>query len=182
MILAWLTVWALAAPAAPAVAPTERLNAAGRAVVGEAAPWFAGWTPDGRVLNRTKVLSRPGKAHALVLFATWCKPCEVGLKALAGHRAELAKAGVTVTLVAVGEAPEVVQPWLAARALGEVPLLIDKFGAASQALAGQAGAEGGAGTLALPRTVVLAPDGTVKAIFGREGPDYIEALRATARP
>ncbi|MCA9544765.1 MAG: hypothetical protein KC613_10260, partial [Myxococcales bacterium] len=63
-----------------------------------------------------------------------------------------------------------------------VPLLIDKFGAASQALAGRSGPAADGERLALPRTVVLAPDGTVKAIFGREGPDYIQALQATATP
>ncbi len=167
-----------AAPLPAAAAETERLTRSGAAVVGAQAPWFAGWTPAGQVLNRTAVLAQPGARHVVVLFATWCRPCEVGLRALAAARGALAAAGLSLTLVAVSEPPEVVTPWLAARGLAGVPVLLDKFGAAAQALAGR----GAAGeTIALPRTILMDRAGTVRAIFGREGPDYVPALLATAR-
>ncbi len=172
----------LLALAAPALAAerTVALERSGDAVVGQPAPWFAGWTPGNEILNRTKLLQRPGKAHALVFFATTCAPCERGLRALAARRGDLVAQGLDLVLVAIGEPAEVVGPWLAARDLADATVLLDPFGRAARALGG-AEVEGGREVLRLPRTVVIGADGKVRAIFGEEGADYADRMLAEAR-
>jgi peroxiredoxin len=168
---------ASAAPhAATGQIPTEQLQTSGKATVGQPAPWFAGWTAQDRVLNRTRLLKQSASGHALLFFATWCKPCEVGLAQVQAQHAALQAAGLNVILVAVGQSAEDVQPWLKARKLDAFPLLIDRFGTIALAFGAQTIADGTA-TTQLPRTALLAPDGTVRALLGREGPDFIELLQ-----
>jgi hypothetical protein len=140
-----------------------------------AVPWFAGWTPDNVVLNRDLLLRRPAKAHAIVLFATTCAPCEAGLRQIAARRADLERAGVDVLLVPVGEPGDTVVPWLAARGLAGLPVLLDPFARTARAL-GAATDEGGREVLRVPRTVVLAPDGTIRRVLTEDGPDYVDRL------
>lgn len=171
-----LLLWALLAPP-----QTVELTEAGPARVGALVPWFAGWTPDDQILNRSKVLAEqpPGtRAVVVVVFATWCQPCAVGLEVLAGAREKLAAHGITLLLVAWRQEADVVQPWLRARGLDpKTPLILDRFGRAAAALGAEV-----ADKATLPRTVVLGPDGTVRAIFGAEGPDYLDRIVALARP
>lgn len=173
-------LWVLLLAAPPGPALTVSLTEAGPARVGVEVPWFAGWTPDEQILNRTKVLQGqpPGtKAIVVVVFATWCAPCAAGLEVLVRARPALDAAGVRLLLVAFREEADTVRPWLAARGFdAKTPLILDRFGRAAAAF----GAEQG-GRATLPRTVVLAPDGTVRALLGAEGPDYLERILALAR-
>lgn len=166
--------------AAPPVAPTAKapsttvsLPVMGAIAVGEPAPWFAGWTLEDVVLNRTRLLaSTPApRAHALVFFATWCRPCLKGLSAIAAARPALSAAGVQVVLVDFREEAATVRPFLKARGLEGVAVIVDKFGAVAQAF----GASDGK-TARLPRTVVIDAKGVVRGIFAAEGDDYVERL------
>lgn len=160
----WLTVGLMAGPA-----------------VGEPLPWFAGWGAQDQVINRTQVLKGDARGRALVLFATWCAPCEAGLAALRGARDSTLK-GVDVTLVACGESPAVVQPWLAARGWGEARVIYDRFGTIARDLGVE---QSGAGkrTLALPRVIVADGAGTVRAVLdGDAAHDPARIARALAGP
>ena len=65
---------ALAILFAPASAPIS-----GPLKPGDALPWFSGWTADDRVVNRTRLFEGRRRPVAIVLFATWCRPCEAEL-------------------------------------------------------------------------------------------------------
>lgn len=170
-----LTVLLLASPT------TEALPQSGPVQVGKQVPWFSGWTPDNRVLNRTRLLKdADARAFVLVLFARWCKPCERGLKMIAKRRADLKNAGIRLVLVGYQEDPAKVMPWLKARGLQGERLLIDRFGVATAALGGVQKTESEQ-TATLPRTVVMTREGKVVAIFGKEGPDYVDRILAATR-
>ncbi len=131
--------------------------------VGTPLPWFAGWDAEDRVINRTMVLQEPADGRVVVLFATWCAPCEKGLAAMRGARGGLLK-GADVTLVACGESPDVVQPWLAARGWGDARVIYDRFGTIARDLGVE---QRGAGkrTMTLPRVVVADRAGVVRAVL-----------------
>lgn len=161
------------------LAPSQLLEVSGEAKVGAPAPWFAGWTAEQRVINRTRILETPAAGHVLVLFATWCVPCEAGLKQLAAAEDQLKVRGAKPWLVAIGQRPAEVRPWLAARGLKDWPVLYDRFGRVAQTLGAQVEKDGKQVTQ-LPRTVVMGADGVVRLLVGTEGPDYVELLlRAT---
>lgn len=128
--------------------------------VGEPLPWFAGWSADEQVINRTHVITGEADGRVLVLFATWCKPCEAGLAALRGARGGVLK-GVDVTLIACGEPPTTVGPWLAKRGWGAARVIYDRFGTIARDL----GVQSAAGTLALPRVLVTDGAGVVRAVL-----------------
>lgn len=145
MIAALLALVALAGPA-----------------IGEPLPWFAGWSAADEVVNRDAVIADGGRV--LVLFATWCAPCEAGLRALASPEGKAALGGVPPVLIAVGEAPAVVEPWLAARGLAGARVIYDRFGTAARDL-GVERIRGEARSLALPRAIVLGEAGRVRAVL-----------------
>ncbi len=159
---------------------TESLERSGPLVVGEAVPWFSGWTPDDRVLNRDRLLSTAPGGVALVVFATWCAPCAKGLDRLAAGRAKLEAANVRPVLVAYREEADVVLPWLAKRGWAGATLLVDRFGVTATALGVVTRTKDGE-KARLPRTVVLAADGEVRAILGREGDDYVDRIVEAAK-
>ncbi|MGK0361403.1 MAG: peroxiredoxin [Bradymonadia bacterium] len=159
---------------------TATLPRMGGIEVGKPAPWFAGWTLDDRVLNRTRLLATTptARVHALVFFATWCRPCLKGLTGIAAARARLDAAGVRVVLVDFREDAEAVKPFLKAHGLQGLPVIVDKFGAVAQAF----GASDGK-TARLPRTVLLDAQGVVRGILAAEGADYVERLiKAVPQP
>lgn len=171
MIAFWLLA-ALAAPPKQTVSLTEM----GPVKLGQAAPWFAGWSLDDTVLNRTRLLKRKApqtKGFALVFFATWCAPCVKGLEALAKARPQLKAAGVELLVVDFREDAEVVRTFLAARGLTGARVLLDKFGRTAVAF----GASDGK-TARLPRTVVLDAEGVIRGLFAAEGPDYVARIIA----
>lgn len=161
------------------LAETVSLKKSGQAKVGAEAPWFSGWTPDNLVLNRTRVTERPGRAHLLLFFATWCKPCEAGLSALVQRREDLRSAGVDVVLVAYKEEAEKVAPWLAERGLGGEALLLDRFGQVARAFGAETG-KAGKERSALPRSALLDGGGIVRALYSKEGDDFVDTIVAAA--
>ncbi len=153
----------------------------GAAKVGAVVPWFSGWTPDNQILNRTQVLATQPtgtRAIVVVVFATWCAPCAVELEVLAKARPQLEAAGVRLLLVAWRQEADAVRAWLSDRGFdAKTPLILDRFGRASAALGAEAG-----NRVTLPHTVVMAPDGTVRALLGAEGPDNLERILILAPP
>lgn len=176
--LLWLMLASPVAPKTPVTtAQTVRLDRLGALKPGVAAPWFAGWTLDDQVLNRTRLLKTPHRAHALVFFATWCKPCVKGLKQIQAQRARWQAAGLNVVLINFREPAETIRPFLRQHGLDGLPILIDKFGQIAQAFGVSDGR-----SARMPRTVVMGADGVVRAIFGAEGADYVDALIAASAP
>lgn len=141
-------------------------------------PWFAGWTADETVYNRTSLLAAPAEGHVLVLFATWCAPCGEGLAALAKQRPAIDAAKIRVVLVACGEAPAQVKPWLAARGWGEATVVYDRFGQIAADLGAVRGAEQ---KLTLPWTVVVDAAGTVRAALDGDASHDLAAWRAAVK-
>jgi peroxiredoxin len=168
---------ALASPASTGAERTVRLDQLGTLKPGVAAPWFAGWTLQDQVLNRTRLLKSKHRAHALVFFATWCTPCVRGLKMLQAQRADWQAAELNVVLVNFREAPETIRPFLAKHGLSDLPVMLDKFGQVAQAFGVSDGR-----SARLPRSIVMDADGKMRAFFGAEGPDYVPALIEAARP
>ena len=159
----------LAAPAADTPKPGAPL------------PWFSGWTADDRVVNRTRLFEERRRPLAIVLFATWCRPCEAELRALGAARQRLAEAGLDVLLVDVGEPTAPAPAWLAERGLSDVPVIVDRFGQIGRALGAvaEATADAGAGgreETTLPRTVVAGADDVVLDVFGADGGEPVSRL------
>jgi peroxiredoxin len=155
---------------------TVSLTRLGRLAVGDPAPFFAG--PDvrapERAINRTKLLATK-RPFVLVFWASWCTPCRAGLQALRASADRLAAVGVEVVLVNYREPTEDVAAFLTAERLDGFPAILDRFGAVAKdyEVAAQA-------TAALPKTFVVHADGRIAAIFGAEGPDYVDCLLAAA--
>lgn len=144
-------------------------------------PWFAGWTADEAVYNRTRLLEGDAEGHVLLLVATWCAPCGDGLEALAEQRDALARAKVRVVLVACGETPDKVEPWLAKHGWPEATVVYDRFGQIARDLGAEKVADGRA-TLALPRAVLADRAGRVRGIFdGAAAHDLAAWRRALSR-
>jgi thiol-disulfide isomerase/thioredoxin len=170
----------LAPPAAPISGPPK---------LGEALPWISGWTPDDRVLNRTRLFEERRRPLAIVLFATWCGPCEAELRALGAARKRLEKAGLDLLLVDVAEPAAPPAQWLADRGVAGVPLLVDGFGQVGRALGAvtAAGADagpdaGGREQTTLPRTIVVDANGLVVDVFGGDGGEPVSRLLRVIRP
>ncbi len=154
--------------------PTQLAEKAGPIVQGRSMVSFAGATLDGRdfALSRFLRTERP-KAVVISLFGTWCDTCASRLPSV-GKIAEGRRArGLALVLVDVNE-PEAgpdVGGWLRDHGVDVGALcasvVLDPFGKISERL----------GASALPRTFVVGADGSVRAVFIREGDDF-EALLA----
>jgi peroxiredoxin len=155
---------------------TESLARLGRLRVGDPAPFFAG--PDvrapERAINRTKLLAAK-RPFVLVFWATWCSPCRVGLAELRAAGERLKASGLEVVLVNYREPQDDVAAFLDAERLDGFSALLDKFGAVAKEFE-VAPRE----TASLPKTFVVQVDGRIAAIFGAEGPDYVDRVIAAA--
>jgi hypothetical protein len=149
---------------------TETFDRLGQFVVGQQAPAIAGWRLDGSLFrSKTEI----DGVHGLVVtfFQTTCAPCVVGLpKILDAVKATQGRYGVL--MINVGERPELVTPFLARYQL-RGPVVVD----ATQALRDGLGLSD-----ALPRTVVIGPDGVVRAALGEEGVDFLALLEHAMAP
>ncbi|MFM2161643.1 MAG: Redoxin [Pseudomonadota bacterium] len=162
----------LAAPFAEAVADpsTQTFDRLGQFVVRQPAPSIAGWRLDG-TLFRSKVEVDGNHGLVVTFFQTTCAPCVVGLPKILGTVAST-EGRYRVLMVNVGERPELIEPFLARYHL-QGPVLVD----ATQALRDGLGLDS-----ALPRTIVIGPDGTVRAILGEEGVDFLTLLQSAMSP
>lgn len=159
-----LSATATAAPAkTKAKAPAEASQGLS---VGQQAPWFAGWTLDQRLINRTKLLrDKDAKGHLIVFFATWCGPCKKKLAHLGTAKEALSAAGVRLVLVDYAEPPEQVGPFLQTfKGLQPDTVIVDQFGRMSASF-GVTAKVGGKETARLPLAVLLDAEGRVKAVY-----------------
>ncbi|MBN1164517.1 MAG: TlpA family protein disulfide reductase [Candidatus Krumholzibacteriota bacterium] len=152
---------------------TESLIACGQANVGEKAPWLSGWTLNEKVFNIQKPF-RDDKVErlALVFWASWCVPCRQGMSILSDARDRLEKQGVAVILVNYGEDEKKVKDYISQTAY-PFPVVLDPSGRnAKYYLVNREG------KVLLPKTVLIGRDGSVEAILGKEGDDYLERILA----
>lgn len=156
--------------------PAKAAKEAATISVGQQAPWFAGWTLDQRLINRTKMLKdKEAKGHLVVFFATWCKPCKKKLTYLAQERAQLKSSNIRLTLVDYAETADLVTPFLGKfDGLSPDTVIVDQFGKMSRSF-GVTEMDGGKEKAKLPLVVLLDNAGTVKAIYG-EGEGGAEML------
>jgi peroxiredoxin len=153
---------------------SELLNRSGHAEVGKPAPWLSGWTLNNQVFNiRKEFKDHPDVQRlAVVFFASYCKPCRIGLADLKDAEQRLQRAGVRVILIACKDNLDDLNKFVRQH---QVPftVVLDSFGQAEKSYFDTTN-----GTLAIPRTVVLERGGTIKTIIGAEGKDYIDLLLA----
>ena len=105
-----------------------------------------------------------------MFFATYCKPCLKGIKALARAAPRLKAAGISVVLHNSFETPEQITPWLKKHGVpNEFRVILDEFGTDCERFGCKIGTE-----LRLPLTVIVDELGVTQAIFRQEGADFVD--------
>ena len=145
-------------------------------------PWFAvrelgdNNTPFTR--THLQQIAKKNNRVALVYFATWCIPCRVGLKQIAAHHDELAKAGTEIVRVNVGERDtEALTKYLQTFSLDQMKAVVDPFGRLTEGFGLKKENE----NMSLPRTIVV--DSSLKPLFmlSEEGDDFINLLKSAGK-
>lgn len=152
---------------------SEQHERSGDATVGATAPWFALWSSEGAVINRTSLADETRAGTAIVFFATWCQPCIAGMNRLRSRQRDLDAAGVRVLLISVDDSSNAVEAWLTERGY-DWPWVHDRFRTAAAAF-GVLDADA-AGVLRLPFTATIDRDEAVRALIGTEGADYVDLI------
>lgn len=145
---------------------TLKIDASGRATVGRPAPGVASWDLQDRVVSLASILSTDGtRAVLLAFYASWCKECRPGLQALEAARERLSAAGVRVLLVNSGETKDAAAAFH--RKLGlSLAVVLDEFKEITNAY----------GVVGLPKSFLVGRDGTVLAIYVREGENFVDQV------
>jgi|YNPNPStandDraft_1061719.scaffolds.fasta_scaffold18413_2 peroxiredoxin len=145
---------------------TLKLPDSGQVRVGGKAPGVASWDLENQLVTLASLLRQEGtRAVLLSFYASWCKECPAGLKALESGKERLAQAGVRVLLVNSGEPRETVSAFH--RNLGlSLRVILDEFKQISKSY----------GVSGLPRSFLVGKDGNVRAIYIREGEDFVEQI------
>lgn len=103
-----------------------------------------------------------GKVVVLDFWATWCGPCRAIMPVIAELAAKYNPGGkVIITSINLREDEEKVRSFLGSRGL-ELPTLMDREGKVGLDYKAQA----------IPLTVIIAPDGTIKKTHKGAGPGY----------
>ncbi|MFG0316564.1 MAG: TlpA family protein disulfide reductase [Planctomycetota bacterium JB042] len=147
-----------------------------RAAAGDPAPAFAAPGLDGAVASLDAL--RDGRVVVLDFWATWCRPCIKGLKDVERFAAEADPEQVRVVAVNVSEKLEEDDRVEAVGAFWEraghrFPTLIDFDDSIRRAY----------GAAEIPLTVVVGPDGTIRAAHPEEEPllEWLRRETAAAR-
>jgi len=153
----------------------ERLKASGDVKIGAQAPGLSGWGLNNKVLDLKKFLPETGAKYVLVtFFATWCMPCREGLKALNEAKGALKERGVGVLAVDVGEGKEKVSEFMKHIDV-DMPVLLDEFQESAQSFGiGASGKD--TKDIKLPRSFLIGSDMKIRAIYGKEGKDFVDAI------
>lgn len=146
----------------PVMADDE--GAAAQALVGKPAPDFTLPGLDGKPV---KLSSAKGSVVVLDFWATWCGPCVRSLPHLDQLYKEQAPKGLKVYAVNLQEEKEAVKAFVEKKKW-TLPVLLDSQGDVGK----QYGAD------AIPETVIVGKDGTVKKVFIGAGPDSEEQIKA----
>ncbi len=172
LCIAWMAAgWIAVTPAAAAAQPTgldvESLE------VGQEAPVFVmkemGSTDYvfsrdyfGELRQEARMKGLEPRIVILSFFATWCKPCGEEMPELSRIAEENADRGVEVLFVNLGDTDQKVVDWLEEHPGIEGKILMDPFAETTKRY----------GVDALPRTIIIDKDGTVRFIehgFNTEG-------------
>lgn len=149
---------------------TVTVQQLGPVAVGQPFPSFGGLTLDGT--RWTLTATQRSEQYIVVSYmASWCAPCRVGLPIIDKVVSESDK--TTAVYIAIGESSNVPVQQMAVDLQLTQPILWDKF----QLFGQRHGVIGKGQPAELPKTFVIAPDGTVVAIVTTEGPDFESVLR-----
>lgn len=149
--------------------PSQTSDKLGPVEVSKEFPTFGAYTLEGNYLS-FKSLQKENKVIVISYFATWCKPCRVGLPII--EKMVQNDANTIAVYIDLGEDPSAVKRMTKELGLESITM-VDKF----QSIGKRHGVVIEGEDVVLPRTFVLAPDGTVKVIFTEEGDDFEVALQ-----
>lgn len=148
--------------------PSKTIDKLGPVEVSKEFPTFGTYDLSGNYIS-FKSLQKQNKVMVVSYFATWCKPCRIGLPII--EKVAQNDPNTVAVYIDLGEEPATVKQM--AKELGlNSTIMIDKF----QSIGTRHGVVIEGEDVVLPRTFVLAPDGTVKVIFTEEGEDFEGAL------
>jgi len=168
-------------PTAEALPPRSKLLTQTDSLkLGDEVPWVAGWDLEGEAIGLGEILSRARKGFVFTLTKPSCLRCEDGLRYLLGAQDRLAKRGVQLIIIFLGDHhPKTITQWLESRGLGgsgsedkrwrdKKPIvLIDRYEVMSERF----GTDN-----ALPRSFVVGREGRVLRVIAQEGYDLIELI------
>jgi len=142
-------------------------------------PWVAGWDLDGQALGLGDIMSRGRSGFVFTLTKPDCLRCEDGLRYLLSAQDRLAKRGVQLVVVFIGDHhPEDLKSWLKSRGVWgassdaswqqQKPIfLIDRYGVIDERMGTES---------QLPRSFVVGRQGRVLRMIGQEGYDLIDLI------
>lgn len=142
-------------------------------------PWIAGWDLNGNAFGLGDIMSRARTGFVFTLTKPDCLGCEDGLRYLLGAQDRLAKKGIQLIVIFLGDHhPEDIKSWLKSRGVwggskdqawqDKKPLfLIDRY----EVLVERLGTEG-----QLPRSFVVGKQGMILKILAQEGYDFIDLI------
>jgi len=104
----------------------------------------------------------------LDFWATWCKPCLLGLPIVQRVTGEFAERGVVFHAVDVREAPKRIRALLDKRGWHDLPVVLDREGGIAEAF----------GVGPIPHTVLVGADGEVARVHVGFASDLERILRA----
>ena len=142
----------------------EKTAAAPQTLVGKPAPDFSLETLDGQSVSLADL---KGQVVVLDFWATWCGPCVRSLPELDQIYQQKTGEGIKVYAINLKETQQQVQSFLQTRSLS-VPVLLDTDGEVAQKF----------GIHAIPQTIVIGKDGTVRKVFIGASPGTPDQIRA----
>ncbi len=146
-------------------APPAQPKAEAESLTGKPAPDFTLEGLDGKQQTLSKM---KGSVVVLDFWATWCPPCRESLPHLDALKKELAPKGLKVFAVNIQEEKPKVEEYIKKNNL-TFAVLLDAQGKVAMDYKANA----------IPQTVVVGKDGTVKKVFVGFGPDTEKNLRQT---
>lgn len=165
-----LALLGMPSPAHAAGKATVTLQELGPLKVGELIPSWAGHTASGQMVRGHDLIKpRRGeapKAIVITFFGTWCQPCRIGLRVIQGVMDD--NPGYKAILIAKPPDLNKVKPFL--KGLGVNQMVVNDT---HEKIAAKLGVGD-----AVPRTIVVGPDGIIRAIFAEEGGDFKSVLES----
>lgn len=150
--------------------PSVTVDTLGPVQVSKEFPTFGSYTLDGGYISFKSLLEQD-KTIVISYFATWCHPCREGLPVI--EKVVQGDPNVQAIYIAVGEKAMAPVEQMVKELNLQSPIVVDKFETIGQ----RHGVVTEGVQTELPRTFVIAPNGTVQTIFVKEGDDLETKLR-----